>query len=147
MLDTLVLDAGNHRRQAPGPLVAACSNNGWLETIDGNLYCRCHDHWSGRYCHEECNGHGDLQGDGATCDCDENWSSNANHPSRWGSTQCNMVTCQFVNMRPTIPGDFYGTMNINGSCGLAPRQVSPTAPATFPPPSTPSLVSFPAIQL
>jgi hypothetical protein len=128
MLDTSVLDAGIHRRQAQGALVAACSNNGWLETIDGHLYCRCHDHWSGRYCHEECNRHGDLQGDGTTCDCDENWSSNANHPSRWGSTQCNMVTCQFNGMRPvTIPGDFYGTMNLNGSCGLAPRQVYPYA--------------------
>lgn len=141
MLDTSVLDAGIHRRQAQGPLVAACSNNGWLEPIGGHLYCNCQDHWSGRYCHEECNRHGELQGDGATCTCDENWSSNSRFPARWGSTQCNMVTCQFFgNFRPTLPGDWYGAMNINGSCGLAPRQVGPTAPATFVPTLRPPVV-------
>ena len=143
MLDTSVLDAGGeiHRRQAQGPLAAACSNNGWLQTIDGHLYCNCQDHWSGRYCHEECNRHGELQGDGATCTCDENWSSDANRPSRWGSTQCNMVSCQFFGTRPiTLPGDWYGAMNINGSCGLAPRQVGPTAPATFVPTLRPPVV-------
>ena len=125
MLDTSVLDGRINRRQEPGPLVAACSNNGYLETIDGHLYCRCVEHWAGRYCHEACNRHGVLQADGQTCECADGWSSNANYPARWGSLQCNMVTCDFANnRRQTLPGDWYGYLNLDDSCGLAPRQVS-----------------------